>query len=119
LCKARKDSFVNTPVPQEEAQALDRLALLILQSSLAGTFGGVAIAAGVHMEVFYRWLFVAGAQFLVLPALFAILALSPWEAPADDAVQQKRTLVVYGLVSLYAVFYAATLAGAARAIIRA
>lgn len=119
MCKARKDSFVNTPVPQEEAQALDRLALLILQSSLAGTFGGVAIAAGVHMEVFYRWLFVAGAQFLVLPALFAILALSPWEAPADGALQQKRTFVVCGLVSLYAVFYAATLAGAARAIIRA
>jgi hypothetical protein len=110
---------MSTPAPQEEPQALDRLALLILQSSLAGTFGGVAIAAGVHMEAFYRWLFLAGAQFLVLPALFAILALSPWEAPADRALHQKRTFVVCGLVSLYAVFYAATLAGAARAISRA
>ena len=107
------------PESREEAQALDRLALLILQTSLAATFGGVAIAAAVHMEAFYRWLFVAGAQFLVLPALFAILALNPWEASSDSALHQKRTFTVCGLVALYAVFYAATLAGAARAIIRA
>jgi hypothetical protein len=105
--------------PHEEGQALDRLALLILQTSLAGTFGGVAIAAAVHMEAYYRWLFVAGAQFLVLPALFAILALSPWEAPTEGSLPQKRTFVVAGLVALYAVFYMASLAGAARAIIRA
>jgi hypothetical protein len=50
------------PDSHEEAQALDRLALLILQTSLAATFGGVAIAAAVDMEAFYRWLFVAGAS---------------------------------------------------------
>ena len=105
--------------PDEEAAGLDRIALLTLQSSLAGTFGGIAIAATTHADTFYRWLFAAGAQFLVVPALLAMLALSPWESPTPGSLDRKRALVAWGLVSLYAILYAGTLAGAARAIAQA
>jgi hypothetical protein len=106
-------------VTDEEAEGLDRTALLTLQLSLAGTFGGIAIAAATEMDAFYRWLFAAGAQFLVVPALLALLALSPWEPPATSSLERKRTLVAWGLVSLYVILYAATLAGAVRAISQA